>query len=91
MYNKIRGAVTDTGHPQQVSLPGRFHVGHSLVLDSSSCISSAHATDELNSVQFREAKASSPFSHTHMPSKACETLSYPAVPHILRLVRLPGE
>ena len=27
------GAVTDTGHPSQVSLLGRFHVGHSPVLD----------------------------------------------------------
>ena len=26
-----------------------------------------------------------------MPSKACETLLYPAVSHILRRVRLPGE
>ena len=26
-----------------------------------------------------------------MPSKACETLLYPAVSHILHLVRLPGE
>ena len=31
------------------------------------------------------------FSCTHMPSKACETLLYPAVSHILRLVRFPGE
>ena len=57
----------------------------------SSCISSTLATNELNSVQFREAKASSPFPYTHMPSKAYETLIYPAVSHILRLVRLPGE
>ena len=27
------GAVTDTGHPLQISLLGRLHVGHSLVLD----------------------------------------------------------
>ena len=27
-----QGAVTDTNHPLQVSLLGRFHVGHSLVL-----------------------------------------------------------
>ena len=33
----------------------------------SCCISSTHATDELNSVQFREARAASPFSYTHMP------------------------
>ena len=26
-----------------------------------------------------------------MPSRACETLLYPAVPHTFRLVRLPGE
>ena len=26
-----------------------------------------------------------------MPSKACETLLYPAVSHILRLIMLPGE
>ena len=50
-----------------------------------------HASDELNSVQFRKAKASSPLSYTHMPSKACETLLYPFVSHILHLVRLPGE
>ena len=44
--------------------------------------------DELNSVQLREAKPPFPFSYTHMPSKACETFLYPAVLHILRLVRL---
>ena len=30
---KRLGAVTDTGHPWQVSLLGRFHASHSLVLD----------------------------------------------------------
>ena len=84
-------SIVITGHPLQVPLLGRFHVGHSLVLDKLSCISSTHATDELNSVQFRVANASSHFSYTHMPSKACETLLYPAVPHILRIFRLPGE
>ena len=34
MYYETRGAVTDTGYPLQVSLLGRFHVGHSLVLDT---------------------------------------------------------
>ena len=28
-----QGADTDTGHPLQVYLLGRFHVGHSLALD----------------------------------------------------------
>ena len=81
----------------QVTLLGRFHlISHSLVLQYVldkllTCISSTHATDELNSVQFREAKSSSPFSYTRMPLKACETLLYPAVFHMLRLVRLPGQ
>ena len=67
----------------QVTLLGRFHlISHSLVLQYVldkllTCISSTHATDELNSVQFREAKSSSPFSYTRMPLKACETLLYP--------------
>ena len=33
MYYETRGAVTDTGHPLQVSLLFRFRVGRSLVLD----------------------------------------------------------
>ena len=70
---------------------GEFHVGHSLVLDKLLYLVSAHATNELNSVQFREAKAPSPFSYTRTPSKACETLLYPAISHIIRLVRLPGK
>ena len=72
------GAVTDTGHPVFAgfsSTQGRLHVDHSLVLDKLLSSFHTHATDERNSiVQFREAKASSPFSYTHMPSKACETL-----------------
>ena len=32
IYNNIK-ELFHTGHPLQVSLPGRFYVGHSLVLD----------------------------------------------------------
>ena len=32
-FVRLKGAVADTGHPLQFSLPGRVHVGHSLVLD----------------------------------------------------------
>ena len=79
----------------QVSPPGRFHVGHSLVPDKLSCLRSTLATDELNSVQSR---ARQNHHHPLLPVRAClqmhvkKTFLHPAVSHVLRLVRLPeGE
>ena len=63
------------------------------IYQMSYCISSALATDELNSVQFCEAKASFPFSYTHIHTclrrhvKHFYIQQYP----IRLFVRLPGE
>ena len=84
-------------HEQSFKGARRFSDINELFLQSADQFSGSRAfliigpVDFQVSVHFREAKASSPFPYTRMPSKACETLLYPAVSHILRLVILPRE
>ena len=56
-------AVADTGHPLHLSLLGRFHVGHSHVLDKLLYqFHTRHGRTER--VRFLEAKAPSPYAYT---------------------------
>ena len=86
-----QGVVTDTGHPLQVSLLGRFHVGlppilHKLLYS----FHTRHGRTELRLIP-REVTASSPFTYTHMPSKACETLYIQPCPIYYALLGSQGN
>ena len=86
-------AVTDTGHPLQVSLLCRFHVGHSLLLlvqQMSSCISPTKATDELTSCKYAKKMYQPLFPIRTCLRKHVKPF-YPAVFQILHIVGLPGQ